>query len=238
MKKAEQITFLVISLTSAQKRRDTSTSQLSNVDFRFVDATDGRTDNSMGNRFVTNLIDAIWDSHKKAYREFLKLDFQYCLILEDDFEINSWDKLDTELDNLIRFKPDLAQIGWLNTGLDIRFQRIYESVIYRIARFLIKVRKLSPKLDQLVKSKMRLSRATKVPASAIPDSFLPGAHAYLISKEFAQNAITLNNPTFLSTDDFLMSIAKMRSFNAMRLRKSLIFQSGVTSVGRSRFIQI
>jgi GR25 family glycosyltransferase involved in LPS biosynthesis len=234
----QTIIYRVISLPSAIDRRKQSEMQLISVEFSFVDAVDGRSNRELGNRYVNGLIDAIWQSHKKVYSEFLETNEDYCLVLEDDFKVKNWNKLSRELMKVIQFNPDLAQVGWLSTGLDIRLQRIYEGLIYKTARFVTYLTHLSPKLNRSVASKMRVSRAAKVPSSSIPDSFLPGAHAYLVSREFAKHALNLNKPTFLSADDFLMSISKMRSFNTMRLRKSLVSQFGVTSVGKNRFTQI
>ena len=77
--------ILVVSLESATDRKARVSAQLQNADFAFVSAIDGKKDQSMGNRFVTAPVDAIWHSHKKAYNEFLSSNKEFCLILEDDF---------------------------------------------------------------------------------------------------------------------------------------------------------
>jgi len=229
--------ILVVSLDSAKDRRALVVNQLKGRDFKFISAIDGKTDESMGNPFVTPTVDAIWYSHKEAYRNFLSTTKDYCLILEDDFLVNDLELLFKTIENLIKFDPDLVQVGWLQTGFDIWLLRLNEEISYFLFRLLNRLARFAPRIQNLCLRKMRTRRASQFPASVIPDSFLPGAHGYLISRRFAEGVLKLNDPTFLSADDFLIAITKMRSFNVCRTRKSLIDQSGASMVGGNRFTQ-
>lgn len=231
------ILVLVISLESEDHRRFKVIEQFDSTGFLFVNAVNGKTNKNMGNRFVTPPIDAIWNSHKKAYREFLSTKKSYCLILEDDFVIWSQDAIWQKIGILTRIKPDLVQLGWLQTGMDIRLQRIYEGFTYLLIRILNRLFGNFQQYANTLGCKLRPSRANALPSLVIPDSFLPGAHGYLISRKFAAAVLELNNPTFLSADDFLISISRMRSFNSMRFRKSLIGQRGTSHVDSERFIR-
>jgi len=234
----EKMLILVVSLESATNRRALVVSQLKGHDFKFVSAIDGKTNGFMGNPFVTATVDAIWNSHKEAYKGFLSSAHDYCLVLEDDFLIKDFNLLSKNLESLVNFNPDLVQVGWLQTGFDIWVLRVNEGISYYIFRFLNRIAKFSPRLQRLCMGKMRTRRASRFPSTVIPDSFLPGAHGYLISRKFAESVLKLNDPTFLSADDFLIALTKMRSFNVCRTRKCLISQSGGSMAGGNRFTQI
>lgn len=236
-KSLHDILVLVISLESEDNRRLKVYEQFDSTKFLFVNAINGKTNKNMGNKFVIPPIDAIWNSHKKAYKQFLSTNKSYCLILEDDFVILNQDAMWQKIKILTRFKPDLVQLGWLQTGMDIRLQRIYEGFTYLLFRIFNRVFGDFQQYVNKLGCKLRPSRASALPSLVIPDSFLPGAHGYLISRKFAAAVLELNNPTFLSADDFLISISRMRSFNSMRLRKSLIGQQGTSRVGSERFIR-
>ena len=227
--------ILVLNLKREDQRRISALSQLNGVDFEFIEAIDGSVDENMGSNLVTPPVDAIWQSHVKAYKKFLKTDLSFCLILEDDFHISKRELLWETINGVKNFAPDVVQLGWLETGLDIRFQRIYEGTTYRLMRVLNWLSRYSKNLANLTDSRLRSRRTAQTPKNSIPDSFLPGAHGYLISRKFAESVIPLNSPTFLAADDFLMALSKMRSLNFMRMKESLIEQAGTSQVGSERF---
>jgi hypothetical protein len=235
--KIDNLLILVVSLENASERRRQAETQLDGYEFRFVSAINGETDLSMGNQFVTAPVDAIWNSHKKAYREFLSSEMDFCLILEDDFLFINPKSLPLSLVLFIKLKADIVQLGWLQTGPDIRLQRLFEGVTYFFFRCLNRIAKFSSKTRKAISEKMRPQRTRRFPAEVIPDSFLPGAHGYLISRNFAAGALQVNSPTFLSADDFLIAVTKMRSFDVCRSRRSLIGQFGASLVGSHRFTQ-
>ena len=226
---------LIISLDTVSWRREECKSQLVGWRFKFISAIDGRNNRNSDSGLVTAPVEAIWRSHNLALRKFLESDSRYCLILEDDFAIKNQKKFENLLIELLDENFDLAQVGWLTTGLDIVLVRFYEAFIYTIFRKLGRFSRFSGKISKVFEEKLRPRRCIQVPHYSIPDSFFPGAHAYVVSRNFAETVLTLNNPVFLATDDFYIAISKMRSFNIFRTRNSFVSQKGYSSVGKNRF---
>ena len=227
--------ILVISLDTDFKRREICISQLFGYNYKFVSAINGRGKENSINGLVTAPVEAIWQSHVLALRQFLAGDFRYCLILEDDFHIKDRKRFDDLMRKLMQEDCDLVQVGWLTTGLDIVLLRTYEAVLYATFRALNRISRSSHNLTKILEKKLRPRRALQVPNFAVPDSFFPGAHAYLVSRKLAEMVLQLNNPTFLATDDFYIALSKMRSFNVFRTRRSFVQQKGKSSTGADRF---
>jgi GR25 family glycosyltransferase involved in LPS biosynthesis len=232
---SEHCEILVISLDTDTQRREACIAQLFGYNYKFMSAIDGRSKADSSNGLVTAPIEAIWHSHSLALKQFLAGSSRYCLILEDDFLIKDRERFDDLVKKLMQEDFDLVQIGWLTTGLDIVLLRTYEAVLYSTFGALNRVSRLSHKLTEILERRLRPRRAAQVPEYAIPDSFLPGAHAYLVSRNLAEAVLKLNNPTFLATDDFYIALSKMRSFNIFRTRRSLVGQQGKSSTGNDRF---
>lgn len=226
---------LIVSLDTDVLRRESCKSQLFGWNYRFIPALDGRSKNKSNDGLVTAPVEAIWQSHNLALREFLATDSRYCLVLEDDFAIKNPKKFENLMSVLLVEDFDLAQVGWLTTGLDIAFLRFYEGSLYTVCRVLNQLSRYSARLGKVLETKLRPRRCGQVPPYSIPDSFFPGAHAYVVSRDFADAVLSLNNPIFLATDDFYSALSKMRSFNVFRTRKSFIGQKGDSSVGANRF---
>jgi GR25 family glycosyltransferase involved in LPS biosynthesis len=211
--------------------------QLADYNYRFVSAIDGRNQGDTHNGLVTAPVEAIWNSHSLALKHFLATRSSYCLILEDDFLIRDRKKFGKLVKILLKEDFDLAQVGWLTTGLDVVLLRTYESSLYFAFRALNKLSRFSHKLSKVLEKKLRPRRTLEVPKFAIPDSFFPGAHAYIVSRNLAETVLKLNNPTFLATDDFYVALSKMRSFNVFRTKKPFVVQQGESSAGIDRFTQ-
>lgn len=228
----------VINLEKDIEKKQKCEIALRDIEFKFISGIDGANLSLSSSSLVTAPIEAIWQSHKSALKDFLLTDKTFCLVLEDDFQIGNYLLLEKRIRQICESQLDLVQIGWLTTGLDIRFQRFYEGFIYFLFRNLANASRFNKNLHSKLSLKMRPKRASSVPKFAIPDSFLPGAHAYVVSRKFAEHILLLNSPTFLATDDFYMAISKMRSFSTCRARKSLVAQNGISGVGTNRFTQI
>jgi GR25 family glycosyltransferase involved in LPS biosynthesis len=226
---------LIVSLDTDILRREACKSQLIGWNYRFIPAIDGRSNRESGYGLVTAPVEAIWQSHNLALRGFLATESRYCLILEDDFAVKNPKKFEDLLRALLNEEFDLAQVGWLTTGLDIAFLRFYEAALYMVLRVLNRLSRYSARLAKVLESKLRPRRCGQVPSFSIPDSFFPGAHAYVVSRDFAEAVLNLNNPIFLATDDFYSALSKMRSFNVFRTRKSFVAQKGDSSAGENRF---
>lgn len=230
-----RLQILIINLESEISRRLQCSEQLQNLKYEFISAIDGRGLPKKPGQLVTPPVEAIWLSHLKALNTFLNSEYEYCLILEDDFDIASTEELRKNLQSVTKRQFDLVQLGWLNTGFDVQLLKNYEGFTYFAFRALNYLSRFNSIIKRLVDGKLRPARASEVPSFAIPDSFLPGAHAYMVSRNFAKAVVKLNSPTFLAADDFYMAIVKMRAFNTFRLRKSIVGQKGLSTIGSNRF---
>ena len=237
MTNSKSFEILVISLDTDATRREACVLQLSGYEYRFVSAIDGRNLEDTHQGLLTAPVEAIWKSHNLALRHFLTTHSRYCLVLEDDFFIEDRRNFDDLVKKLLQEDFDLVQIGWLTTGLDVALLKTYEASLYFAIRTLNRMSGLSPRFTEILEKRLRPRRAAEVPEFAIPDSFLPGAHAYLVSRNLAETVLTLNDPAFLATDDFYVALSKMRSFNVYRTRRSFVSQQGESSAGKDRFIQ-
>lgn len=229
--------IFLINLQSSTERLDQSDEQLSSLGLKYqrVDAIDYSKDVITEADFVTKDIRAIWLSHLKALEMFLETGISYALILEDDFRILRRNSFLDDLEKIDFEKWDLIQIGYLNTGLDIRIRIIFENLQNRFFSILGKFSHVSFLSLMNLDSRLRVKDTRIAPRGYIPFSFLPGAHSYIISREMAGAVLKLNHPQFLSTDDFFMAIAKMRSFNTLRVNQSIVGQNKGQSTIRERF---
>jgi hypothetical protein len=84
-------------------------------------------------------------------------------------------------------------------------------------------------------NRLRVREALLAPRGIIESDSLPGAHFYMVSQKFAREVISLNNPQYLSIDDFFSALSKMRVFRMGRMRKSLVSQLPFQSWTGSRF---
>lgn len=230
-----KLLILIVNLESEVSRRLQCSKQLQDLKHEFISAIDGRGLPKEAGQLVTPPVEAIWLSHLKALNSFLNSEYEYCLVLEDDFDLVSTEELRRNLRLVTKYQFDLVQLGWLNTGYDVQIFKNFEGFTYFAFRALNYLARFNSKIRQLVEGKLRPARASEVPSFAIPDSFLPGAHAYMVSRSFAKAVVKLNSPTFLAADDFYMAIVKMRAFNTFRLRKSIVGQKGLSTIGSNRF---
>jgi GR25 family glycosyltransferase involved in LPS biosynthesis len=182
-----------------------------------------------GNAFVTKPVMGCWESHLKCYRESIQFHEQFSLIFEDDAQINS--KILTRVSQAVERKAingvDLLQLGYVSTSA-------FESIKFRISDFfwLLEVYLLHYGVSFLKKfhvkmnyNRIRINRASEAILLSRslklgmlrPDHFLPGTHAYLISRNFAMTVQNFNqNPQLFSADLFYMSLSSMCTFQIWR----------------------
>ena len=84
-------------------------------------------------------------------------------------------------------------------------------------------------------NRLRVREALLAPEGIIESDSLPGAHFYMVSRKFAKEVTSLNNPQYLSIDDFFSALSKMRAFRMGRTRKSFVSQLPFQSWTGSRF---
>jgi GR25 family glycosyltransferase involved in LPS biosynthesis len=185
-------------------------------------------------KYITDSVLAIWESHKKAFRKFLDTEDEYALILEDDFRLIKKIKFLCE-SWMADQKLDFFQVGYLVTRnkelLDIKYANIADLALksaHHISNSeIFKV--------GTVANKFRVKSQQGIRFKTVLDDIRPGAHAYVVSRKFAEESLSLNDPAFLSTDLFFMSLGQMRTFRMGRIRISRIGQSDSSSSVEKRF---
>jgi GR25 family glycosyltransferase involved in LPS biosynthesis len=182
--------------------------------------------------YVTAGVRAAWLSHMKCLKLFLESGYPFALILEDDFSIDDAAMFNIELKRVIESSADIVQFGFLRPGIDTRVKIIVsnmEESIFRTALLLSRLLKLK------FSTRLRVKRLIGVPKGYVIDDFQPGAHCYLVSKRAAEIVLKLNEPQFLSIDDFFTAFARMRSLRFLRIKRSISRQKPFPAWKGDRF---
>jgi GR25 family glycosyltransferase involved in LPS biosynthesis len=182
--------------------------------------------------YVAAGVRAAWLSHMQCFKNFLESKNSFALILEDDFSIRNTDQFNKEVARVIESSPDIVQFGFLVPGIDTRIKIIISNVeesFFRAFSF------ISRSLNLNSRRRLRIRRLFGVPSGYVIDDFQPGAHCYLISRKAAEIILELNEPQFLSIDDFFTAFARMRSLRFFRIKKSISGQKPFTPWKGDRF---
>lgn len=223
----------LINLDDRKDRLESSTKQLEELGLQFT-RIPAVSYNEVGeSMFLTAPVLACWKSHLKSYSTLIASDFDYALVLEDDFSISSPNRFSDFLSNLELEKYDLLQVGFLLPGLFNRLRWFYEE-LEKLFFYTLGLFSKSVGLKSLSK-KLRIEEARSASVKFTQSSFLPGTHAYLISREMALSLTDLDSPQ-LSADEFLIALSKMRSFRMSRYWRSLITQSNSAPSINNRFL--
>ncbi len=185
--------------------------------------------------YVTRVIAATWQSHQKAMKEFLESPENYAMIMEDDFVLsNRWrhDLLQTSA----VLGADFLQVGFLITNSIDRIQITLNGAVDVVLKILHKGGSLSKFVGNRLGNRLLVREQSGIPFEIVCNDIRPGAHAYIVSRGFAQAALQINSPEFLSADAVYMSMGWMRSFKLLRFRRSLIRQSNSETSITQRFI--
>ena len=187
------------------------------------------------NPFVTSGVYACWESHRKIYREFIDTGGKYALIFEDDFFVKYPKVFHAALRDIQASNWDVAQIGFISPGIKVKLRIILGNLenILLISFSKIAHRKPFKWLGQ--ENRMRVREARKAHVSWIPDDFQPGTHCYAISRDCAVKVLKMNDPQFLSADDFFMALAKMRIFQMKRYFIPIVGQKKFPKFPGERF---
>jgi GR25 family glycosyltransferase involved in LPS biosynthesis len=186
-----------------------------------VSAIDLKSLPGNSNLYVAAGVRAAWLSHMQCLKIFLESGHSFALILEDDFSIRNINVFNNEIMRVTESKPDIVQFGFLMPGIDTRIKILISNVeesFFRGFSF------ISRSLNLNTRSRLRISRLDGVPSGYVIDDFQPGAHCYLISRKAAGIILELNEPQFLSIDDFFTAFARMRSLRFLRIKKSISSQ--------------
>ena len=227
----------LINLDSRPDRLAESTQQLERfgIDFERVSAVTSSLDFSVAHPFVTPSVAAIWLSHVKALSAFLESGAQQALILEDDFLISCGKDELLEKSELVS-GYDLLQIGFLVTNIFDRLAYKFANISDIFYKTLSRYSRLSLPFSKSLSSKFLVYGQDSISFKIVRGNFRAGAHAYIVTRNFAEGLLKLNTPIVFSTDQFYISLAAMNSFKIARLRKSIIGQSKSPSSVDKRFV--
>ena len=228
-----KIGLFLINLDDRRDRLDSSTKQMEELRLQFTRVSAVSAKSVEASVFLTAPVLACWKSHLKAYSMLIDSDFEYALILEDDFLINNPKKFVRLLESIDLEKCDLLQLGFLLPGFFIRIRWIFEELeklIFSLLGFVSKTVGI-----RSVSQRLRVNEARSASIRFTQSSFLPGTHAYLINREMASILISVDSPQ-LSADEFFISLSKMRSYRISRIWRSLVKQSNSTPSINSRFV--
>ena len=222
---------LVINVKENKSRLETVEKALGNkgIDFEIVTAI---TPANLPNDFIGNMTPisvAVWSSHLKCL-EIASARQNPTLIIEDDAEISL---TRGEVNRIVRSMHDhqisFLQIGFLYLNPIDRFsvaiRNFYDKVI-RTGFFAGMLNTMGFK-EALRASSQNWRKV--LPKNFILNDIRYGAHCYAVTPELALKMCQLNNPPFLSADDFYVSLSRMKSFRMARLNWSRANQSGAKS---------
>lgn len=186
--------------------------------------------------FVTPVIAATWQSHQKALKAFLDTPDEYALIMEDDFVLSrSWRKDRLKVGTSLN--ADFLQVGFLITNSFDRVQFILSGTLDCFLKMLRNLAFMSGFLGIKLGQKLLIREQVGIPLTIVCNDIRAGAHAYIVSRNFAEAALRINSPEFLSADAVYISMGWMRSFKVLRFRRSLIGQSNSESSIIDRFLK-
>lgn len=185
---------------------------------------------------VTPVIAATWQSHQKAMRAFLDTMDKYGLIMEDDFVLHkNWKK--DRLNVIASLNADFLQVGFLITNSIDRVQIVLSGTLDFFLKILRNLAFTFGFLGVRLRRKLLIREQVGIPWKIVCNDIRPGAHAYIVSRDFAQAALSINSPEFLSADAVYIAMGWMRSFKLLRFRQSLVDQSNSESSIMDRFLK-
>jgi glycosyl transferase family 25 len=232
----------LINLEDRKDRLESAKAEFKKVGLEYdrVNAIDSRALSGPTSPLVTSGVQGCWESHKICYSNLLASGENYALICEDDLQIKNVKHFHEALDWATKNNVGLLQIGFLTHGVKNRLLYLYETlemITFKVIYLITRIPNL-PISFKGIGSRLRVAKYGKTLASFIPDSFFPGTHCYLISRETAQKILSLNDPQFLSADEFLIALSGMRTLSLYRTRKSVVSQSDSVPSIESRFVGV
>lgn len=234
----------VISLPFRSDRRKAMSEGLTalDIDFVFVDAVDIQFYNKT---FDTNFVfskHAIWRSHVLAYEDFLRSNFCWAVILEDDIDfansvLLSEAQLDKVVKNIVRdsIKIDMFQFGYNSDKSESLRQQISDwfFTIFRFRRY--EWRDMSALLRKVgLFNFFSLSQSISIPSHkvlALKHHSERGCHYYLINRSLATHLVeyfygSTNVEELLPIDTYLHWLSTYsKNYEIIRPSKSFAVQS-------------
>jgi hypothetical protein len=185
--------------------------------------------------FVSPGVHAAWLSHIKAVNAFLESGMEFAIIAEDDFHIKRPSDLLNHIKTLANLDWDMVQFGFLRPGIDTRIKIIVAHVDNKLFNYLGWLSQIPGFTGRQFSSRMRVKQSLTTPKGFVIDDCQPGAHFYLVRRSFCESISILNNPQFLSIDDFYTALSKMRTFKMLRIKKNLVTQKPFSAWVGPRF---
>jgi GR25 family glycosyltransferase involved in LPS biosynthesis len=246
-----EIPVYFINLESRLDKRHNIEKQLNFFNVKGIRIPGQRPKKNPGaNLFVTAEVAGCWLAHKFAYKKVIDDNHQFALILEDDAMISKdfFPKLNSSLDMFSQKDIDLLQIGFVDVSRTRYVLRLISDFVWKVeVSFLSYLGTMKPlALSKHFSVKIRVRRALRTRDLSRqlqfgllrPDDFKAGTHAYIVSVKFAQTLNQANDPIMFSSDQFLISLSKMCTFNIWRTTNNYSRQEGKFSsdIEGKRFI--
>lgn len=228
----------LINLDRQPERLASATQELNRLNLQIsrLSATDMQKLTPEKGDLVTLGVKACWQSHRSVFRIISQENLPYALIFEDDITIREYARITEFLRNFEFSDWDLIQLGFITPGIQNKLLRNFKNLESSVFRGIAAITRLLPGNTRMLSNRMRVRLALTTPKGFVPDDFLPGTHAYLVSNRLANKSLLLNSPQFLSADDYFVALSHMRSFKCIRSRTSLFAQRNLPGMGKDRFI--
>jgi GR25 family glycosyltransferase involved in LPS biosynthesis len=254
------IQSVVINLDDRQDRLDQFYQQFAATEYRPIRLPAVSGENIKSSNFVPKNVEACWNSHLNAYELLLKSEDNHLIIFEDDAVLSKDGFEFIERLNSDNLKGiDILQFGFLTHKGKIDFPQYDKNSIIlnlstllgkglarynlifrtwiRITRFI--VRNFPFEILNNYKTECRneffLRKKLNSNSPLIFQSFEPGTHAYVISRNMAKFFLECNKPTYLAADLFLMGFSAAGNSISIRLSKSICNQNNSPSSIVNRF---
>ncbi len=235
-----KVQVLVINVLERTDRLQRIESHLKSlgIDYEVVKAIDKYDLPESKNTFLSLDVERIWRSHLECLKLASKYHNGYTMIVEDDAKLHfNSNELASIVSEISKIELQFLQIGFLCLNpidsFSIVLRNVYDYLIRK--RWLGNIFKLFGFLE--ISRASNQSWRKQVPKRYILNDVRYGAHCYLIHSNLANEIVMVNEPPFLSADDFFVSISKMKSFKMCRLRKSRAEQDESPTSVTKRFLQ-
>ena len=218
------ISVMLINLDSRPDRLIQSQIEADNFNFSFlrIPAVDISDIGQNQADFLSKPARACLKSHLKCYQELINSDFDFALVLEDDFKIKSGKKFKKVVTTPTWVDFDLIQLGFLYMDMwhrvDILLKLTKNFVFEKIQQF------SNHGYTSRLQSKLEVKKRMLVPRGFIVDDLRAGSHAYLISRNMARQILDMSESVYLPIDSFLGTLQYTSSFKLIRSKRSLVQQ--------------
>ena len=228
----------VINLASRVDRRVAIASRLAHaeLDFNFSVAVEPKDLSATDFRYLTDVTICVWKSHLETLEKASESSLP-TLILEDDAVLKlGYAEIADLVSQMELHKIDFLQVGYSALSVGERF-----SISARNTYDFIIRRSLAPRFfdffgfEEVKRAKDQIWRK-KLPSGFILNDVRYGTHCYIVRPDFARKLLPLNDPAFLSADNFYIALSKMRSFKMARLKMSRCSQDDSPSSFSERYI--